>query len=250
MKGYFLAIFLLASTLTPAQEITGDIRGIVHDPSGALVSGATVQVINTDRNTVVRTLKTDADGAYVAPLLPLGHYKLVVNASGFQQYNATNIVLNVSDRRVIDVTLTVGGNTQTVDVTEAAEAINLETATASGLMTGNEVRELGNVTRNYEQLVSLQPGVASSLASDQLFVGVSNPVGTSNQINFSINGNRPTQNNWTIDGADNVDRGANLTLLAHPSNNPASTSLTNVVYNKITTARDPRQLQLALKLIF
>ena len=217
MKGYFVAIFLLASTLTPAQEITGDIRGIVHDPSGALINGATVQVINTDRNTVIRTLKTDADGAYVAPLLPLGPYKLVVNAPGFQQYNATNIVLNVSDRRVIDVTLTVGGNTQTVDVTVAAEAINLETATASGLMTGNEVRELGNVTRNYEQLVSLQPGVASSLASDQLFVGVSNPVGTSNQINFSINGNRPTQNNWTIDGADNVDRGANLTLLAYPS---------------------------------
>lgn len=84
-------------------------------------------------------------------------------------------------------------------------------------MTGNEVRELSNVTRNYEQLVSLQPGIASSLASDQLFVGVSNPVGTSNQINFAINGNRPTQNNWTIDGADNVDRGANLTLLAYPS---------------------------------
>jgi hypothetical protein len=48
-------------------------------------------------------------------------------------------------------------------------------------------------------------------------VGYSNPVGTSNQINFSINGNRPAQNNWTIDGADNVDRGANLTLLAYPS---------------------------------
>lgn len=209
--------FFLASTLTLAQEITGDIRGIVHDPTGALINGATVQVFNTDRNTVIRTLKTDADGAYVAPLLPVGHYKLVVISPGFQQYNATNIVLNVSDRRVIDVTLTVGVNTQTVDVTEAAEPINLETATASGLMTGNEVRELGNVTRNYEQLVSLQPGVASSLASDQLFVGVSNPVGTSNQINFSINGNRPTQNNWTIDGADNVDRGANLTLLAYPS---------------------------------
>jgi hypothetical protein len=84
-------------------------------------------------------------------------------------------------------------------------------------MTGTEIRELGNVTRNYEQLVALQPGIASSLASDQLFIGVSNPVGTSNQINFSINGNRPTQNNWTIDGADNVDRGANLTLLAYPS---------------------------------
>ena len=205
------------ATVTLAQEITGDIRGIVRDSSGALVSGARVDVVNTDRNTVIRSLTTDASGAYVAPLLPLGHYKLTVTAPGFQQYNATDIVLNVNDRRVIDVTLAVGANTQTVDVVAASEAINLETATASGLMTGNEIRELGNVTRNYEQLVSLQPGISSNLASDQLFIGVSNPVGTSNQINFSINGNRPTQNNWTIDGADNVDRGANLTLLAYPS---------------------------------
>jgi hypothetical protein len=205
------------ATFSFAQEISGDIRGIVRDPSGAVVSGAKVDVVNTDRNAVIRSLTTDANGAYVAPLLPLGHYKLAVAASGFKQYNATDIVLNVNDRRVIDITLVVGANTQTVDVTEAAEAINLETATASGLMTGNEIRELGNVTRNYEQLVSLQPGISSNLASDQLFIGVSNPVGTSNQINFSINGNRPTQNNWTIDGADNVDRGANLTLLAYPS---------------------------------
>jgi len=216
---YFLAgLFLgLATAFTLAQEITGDIRGIVRDPSGAVVHGADVEVINTDRNSVIRTLKTGADGAYVAPLLPVGHYKITVAAPGFKQYNATDVVLNVSDRRVVDISLTVGGNAQTVSVTEAAEPVNVETATASGLMTGTEIRELGNVTRNYEQLVALQPGIASSLASDQLFIGVSNPVGTSNQINFSINGSRPTQNNWTIDGADNVDRGANLTLLAYPS---------------------------------
>jgi hypothetical protein len=214
----FLSTFILGSTTyTLAQEITGDIRGIVRDTSGAAITGATVEVVNTDRNFTVRKLTTDATGAYVAPLLPVGRYKISVTASGFQQYNATDIVLNVNDRRVVDVTLSVGSNAQTINVTEAAEAINLENATASGLMTGNEVRELSNVTRNYEQLVSLQPGISSNLASDQLFIGVSNPVGTSNQINFSINGNRPTQNNWTIDGADNVDRGANLTLLAYPS---------------------------------
>lgn len=216
---YFLVVlvFCLATTFSLAQEITGDIRGIVRDPSGAVVNGASVEVVNTDRNSVLRSLKTGADGAYVAPLLTPGHYKLVVTAPGFQQFNATDIMLNVNDRRVIDISLSVGGNAQTVNVIEAAEPINLETATAAGLMSGTEIRELGNVTRNYEQLVSLQPGVASSLASDQLFIGVSNPVGTSNQINFAINGNRPTQNNWTIDGADNVDRGANLTLLAYPS---------------------------------
>jgi hypothetical protein len=214
---FFATLILSCSALSLAQEITGDIRGIVRDPSGAVVHGATVQVVNTDRNSAVRTLKTGADGAYVAPLLPVGHYKITVTAPGFQEFDATDIVLDVSERRVVDISLTVGVTTQTVSVTEAPEPIDLETATASGVMTGNEIRELGNVTRNYEQLVVLQPGIESSLASDQLFIGVSNPVGTSNQINFSVNGNRPTQNNWTIDGADNVDRGANLTLLAYPS---------------------------------
>src|ERR1700751_2048141 len=173
-----LVVFLVC--LVPSafgQETTGDVRGIVRDSSGAVVSGARVDVINTDRNPVIRSLTTDPSGAYVAPLLPLGNYKLTVTASGFQQYNATHIVLNVNDLCVIDITLTIGANTQTVDVTAASEAINLETATASGLMTGNEIRELGNVTRNYEQLVSLQPGISSNLASDQLFIGVSNPVG-------------------------------------------------------------------------
>jgi hypothetical protein len=62
---YFLGgLFLgLATAFTLAQEITGDICGIVRDPSGAVVHGADVQVINTDRNSVVRSLKTRADGA-------------------------------------------------------------------------------------------------------------------------------------------------------------------------------------------
>ncbi|MBZ5656266.1 MAG: carboxypeptidase-like regulatory domain-containing protein [Acidobacteriia bacterium] len=113
--------FCLTTSITQAQEIIGDIRGIVRDPSGAVVSGASVQVINTDRDTVIRSMTTGADGAYVAPLLPLGHYRLVITASGFQQYNATDMVLNVNDRRVIDVSLVVGSNSQTVTVTEAAE---------------------------------------------------------------------------------------------------------------------------------
>jgi hypothetical protein len=210
----FLAIF---SGLLLAQEITGDIRGIVRDPSGAVVSGATVDVTNTDRNTVIRNVKTDSSGTYVAAYLPVGHYKVVVHSQGFKDAETDNIVLNVHDRLTIDEKLEVGSSSQTVTVSESPSQVNLENDTATGLMTGSQVRQLTLVTRNYEQLVAALPGVSTNLASDQLFVGVSNPVGSSNQINFSVNGTRPTQNNWQIDGADNVDRGANLTLLAYPS---------------------------------
>src|SRR5438477_5240460 len=200
-----------------AQEITGDIRGLVKDPSGAVVSGATVQIINTDRGRTERTITTGSDGSYVASTLPVGRYQIVINAAGFQKYVANNIVLNVSDRRVVDAKLQVGTATQTVEVQETQTQVDLDTPAAAGLITGTQIRELAINTRNFAQLVALSPGVSTNLASDQLYVGATSPTGLSNQINFSVNGNRPTQNNWTIDGADNVDRGANLTLLNYPS---------------------------------
>ncbi|HET7184978.1 MAG TPA: TonB-dependent receptor [Terriglobales bacterium] len=201
-----------------AQEITGDIRGIVKDPTGALISGATVSVTNIDRNATIRTLKTGADGSYVAAFLPVGHYSVVVDAPGFKPYTASNIVLNVNDHRVVDVQLRVAGTEAAVTVQESTTAVDLQTPTAAGLITGVQVRELAINTRNFAQLVALQPGVSTALAADQLFMGPVNPVtGTSNQMNFAVNGARATQNNWTIDGVDNFDRGANLTLISYPS---------------------------------
>src|SRR5262249_31608976 len=70
--------------------------------------------------------------------------------------------------------------------------------------------------RNYIQLVTLLPGVSNGNV-DQPYIGTTNPIGTTNVIQISINGARSSQNSWTIDGADNVDRGSNLTLLNYPS---------------------------------
>lgn len=210
-----LALWFACASL--GQEVTGDIRGIVRDPSGAVVAGATVKVINTDRNETLRTLTTGSDGSYVAPYLPVGNYEVAVEASGFNKFIGPGITLNVNDHRIVDVTMQVGAVTTSVTVEQSAVAVDSATAEAAGLISGTQIRELALPTRNYEQLVALQPGVSTALASDQIYVGVSNPVGTSNQVNFAVNGNRPTQNGWTIDGADNFDRGANLTLLNYPS---------------------------------
>ncbi len=99
-------------------------------------------------------------------------------------------------------------------MTADAVQLNFENGMSQGLISGTQVRELVLNNRNYEQLLQLQPGVAYGGANDQLYIGVSLPSGTSNQVAFAVNGQRATANNWTIDGADNVDRGANLTLLA------------------------------------
>ncbi len=210
-----LSIIVVCSPVW-AQEITGVIRGTVKDPSGAVVPNAVVTVTNTDRNQVIRKISTNNTGEYVAPLLPVGHYTVTIEAPGFKKFTQTAIELNVNDRLTVDAALQTGNATETVNVEADPLQVNLQSATQEGLISGTQVRQLPLNNRNYEQLVTLQPGVTSN-AADSLYVGVTNPSGGVNVVSFSVNGNRNSGNNWTIDGADNVDHGSNLTLLVYPS---------------------------------
>jgi hypothetical protein len=208
---------LTASTLF-GQDITGSIVGTVNDATGSGVPGAKVTVTNSDRNAVMRTIVTEANGEYTAPLLPIGHYSVSVEGKGFKRSTKKDIELNVNDRLTINFGLEVGDVQQEVTVESSTAQVELQTSASQTLIEGRQIRELSLNARNYEQLVSLMPGVVFSGTGDQIYVGTSNPLtGQSNAVTFSINGARTDQNSWTIDGADNVDRGANLTLLSYPS---------------------------------
>ncbi|MCU1320661.1 MAG: TonB-dependent receptor plug [Acidobacteriaceae bacterium] len=211
------AAITLCETNAVAQEVNGSISGTVTDPSGATVKGAAVTLTNTDRGQDVRTLTTNGAGFFTATSLPLGTYTVKFATPGFQSSSVTGLALHANDALTVNRKLVVGSSDQQVTVTADAVQLNLENGMSQGLISGTQVRELVLNNRNYEQLLQLQPGVAYGGANDQLYIGVSLPSGTSNQVAFSVNGQRATANNWTIDGADNVDRGANLTLLAFPS---------------------------------
>ena len=210
-----LMVFLWAATGW-SQEITGSILGTVKDATGAVIPGATVTVTNTDKNVVIRTTTTGSEGDFVASLLPIGHYSVAVEANGFKKSVQTNIELHVNDKLTLIFTMEVGNISQEVTVEASPLQVELQSPTSSGLISGVQIRQLSLNNRNYEQLVSLMPGVTSS-ASDQIYLGTTNPAGQTNVVSFSINGNRNSTNNWTVDGADNVDRGSNLTLLTYPS---------------------------------
>jgi hypothetical protein len=213
----FLLVIGLSLIRVMAQDITGSIVGVVRDQNGAAVVGATVTIKDTDKNIVVRTIKTDSYGAYSAPLLRVGHYSVTIEAPGFKQFTQTGIELNVNDRLTVDAALQVGGASEVVTVQASPIQVELQSATAAGLISDIEVRELPLNNRNYEQLVTLMPGVSSGMA-DQIYIGVTNPTsGAVNIVSVAINGGRNSQNSWTVDGADNVDRGSNLTLLNYPS---------------------------------
>jgi hypothetical protein len=211
-----LTALVLNAMPAAGQEITGTIVGIVRDASGAVVSGAAVTIRNTDKDIVARTSKTNQDGGYSAPYLLAGHYSVTVEASGFKKWVKNEIELNVNDRIAVDATLEAGAVSEEVVVTASAVQIETQTATAGGLVSSVEVRELPLNNRNFLQLVTLLPGVSSTM-TDQVYIGVTNPFGQTNSLKLSINGGRTSENAFTIDGADNVDRGSNLTLLNYPS---------------------------------
>lgn len=216
----FASLLLLAACFAAsmfAQDITGTIGGTVLDPSGAAVPKAKVTVTNTDRKQVVATLTTDASGVYLAPNLPMGTYSVKVEAAGFKTKDLAAITLNAKDNLKFNVSMEVGAITETVEIKEAAAELELSTPESSGVIEGQQVRELALGTRNFAQLVGLMPGVVNQTGVDELFVGVTGASGTTTTIPYSVNGMRNSSNNWTVDGADNVDRGSNQTLGSFPS---------------------------------
>ena len=213
----FMVIMMLCfGSFAVAQEQTGSIVGTVKDKSGAVVPKATVKVINTDTKEVVRTITADDRGDYVASLLPLGHYSVTAEAPNFKKALISNITLHQNDKLTFDPSMEVGSSDQTINVEASALQVETQSATASGVINGTQIRELALNGRNYEQLLTLVPGVSDAGNADQIYVGALAPQGTSTTA-FSINGGRREQSNYMVDGADNVDRGSNLTLLAFPS---------------------------------
>jgi len=210
-------VLTFAVSATAQQATTGNISGTITDSSGAVIKGATVTLTNTDRGEVVRTLTTTSAGYYTATSIPLGTYTINVTNAGFKTEAVTGLVLHAEDSLTVNRTLVPGAVTEVVSVTAASAQLDLSDATSAGLINSNQINELTMVSRNYESLMTLQPGVAYGGATDVLQRGPVGVNGASSVVNFSVNGGRSTSNNWTIDGADNLDRGANLTLYVYPS---------------------------------
>ncbi len=213
-------VVLLCLTLClclPAQEVTGSILGTIVDSSGAAIPGATIKLIATDRDMLVRTVSSDQDGNFSGPLLPIGIYSLKVELNGFKSLTKSGIELHVNDKLSFKLEMQVGEVTEQITVESSAVTVELQSPAAGGLITGTEVQELSLNNRNYIQLISLMPGAVSNSATDEVYIGTTNPLGSTNTIPFSLNGGRTSGNNFTVDGADNVDRGSNLTLMNYPS---------------------------------
>src|SRR5579862_9059887 len=202
-------LILFAPTLF--AQGTGSITGTVRDNTGAVVAKAEITLTNTGTRTALKTT-TNESGDYLFAAIPPGTYDLSVRAVGFNTYDATGIVLSVSQRARVDAALAVGEVKTTVTVEAAATTqVETESSEVSGVVTGKEVSQLVLNGRNFTQLISLTPGVSNQTGQDEGTVGVYGNVA------WSINGGRTEYNNWELDGGDNMDNGSNGTLNVYPS---------------------------------
>ena len=205
-----VALVLALAVPALAQRSTAALRGTVEDASGGVIRGARVKVANEETG-LVRTTETNADGLYTVAELPVGTYRVEVEAEGFKAAARTKITLNVADTRAVDFELETGAVTEVVTVEADVLAVQLVGGEVSGLITGEQARELPLNGRNFLQLATLMPGVS---APDFLNVKDKGLLGGSD---LSISGGAVTANLWTVDGANNNDVGSNRTILIYPS---------------------------------
>lgn len=204
-----LILSLLAAPLA-AQRFTASIRGTVTDPNGDALPGATVNLEGTETG-LNRTTFSNASGIYTFSDLPVGAYQVTVTLDGFNAAAVTDIALHVADVREVNAQLELGDVSETITVESEAIAVDTLSGEVSGLISGEQIRELPLNGRNFVQLTLLQPGVSAPEGFDTKNKGLLAGV------DLSISGSGTTGNMWTIDGANNNDVGSNRTILIYPS---------------------------------
>jgi len=197
-----IVLLLTLITLVPARlgaQVSGaTLTGSVTDPTGAVIPNAKVSIKNTATG-IVTNATTNSAGLYTVPNLIPGPYQVTVSAQGFQTELRTGITLTVGGQQALNVALRVGQTTQTISVSGAAPAVQLASSTVSGNVNRTTVVELPLNGRDWTQLATLQPGVAT--VNTQQTLGVNSPRGVRGYGNaMTISGTRPQENNYRMDG--------------------------------------------------
>jgi len=193
LSGLFLALlFLTVVSAGFAQLPTGTILGVVKDASGAVIPGATVTIRNVETD-LTRTITTGAEGAFRVPELPVGHYTVKFEKTGFKTQTQTSITLEVAQELAVNSSLDVGTSSQEITVTAEAPLVSTTTSSLSSIVDEQRVSELPLNGRNINDLTLLQPGVTQHIYVTTSQTGL---LGTE----YSSNGAPIRANLYLLDG--------------------------------------------------
>jgi len=183
-----VVVILLAAVFGQAQTFRGAINGTVADPSGAVVAGAIVRATNNATGVALSTVTT-TDGQFSFQDLPLGSYRITVTASGFQPVNVDNVQVAAGSVYTLPVKLNMGTQSTAIEVSAAAVIVDTTTSTQSMSIPSTVVQNVPLNGRDFTQLIATAPGYGGYSVGGY----------------GSLNGTRPNQMNWQIDGVDNND---------------------------------------------
>ncbi len=201
-----LIYLTFCAIISPAQTSTGRITGTVTDQTGAVVSGATINATNVGTSRTV-TVQSGSAGEYSIPALEPGPYKIEVTAPNFKS-STQNVTLETNQTLPVNVALTAGATTETVEVTGAAPLVATSSSDLGEVIQGKQVIDLPLNTRNFTQLATLTPGVSRGMNINGNSNGTQGNAETYRYNNsggavLNVNGLRPQANNFLLDGFDN-----------------------------------------------
>ena len=189
----FTFLLLLPTQNSFAQVDEGSISGTVQDPSGAVVPGAQVTLLNTDQG-ITLTATSNGAGQYTFSPVRIGHYNVSVSAPGFSTTNQQNLQVTVGAALQVNVQLKPGATSETVQVTTAPPELQTSESSVGQTVTGQTLNNLPLNGRNFTFLAQLGAGVNTPQADTR---------GNAASGAFTANGLTPAQNNYLLDGIDN-----------------------------------------------
>src|ERR1700731_708066 len=206
-KKFLLLLVLVFALVSVARaEVGGKITGVVKDQTGSVIAGASAIATNTQTG-VKLTTTTDQDGVFTLPVLSVGQYQIDVSSDGFKPYRKTGLAIDINSALVVDVTLQVKEQDQSIMVTEDAAQVETTDTQLGQVLGTKKVAEIPLNGRSYTDLFALQVGVtpittsgAGNSTSGGGF-GTVPAAGEANTGQFSINGQRESDNAYYLNGA-------------------------------------------------
>jgi hypothetical protein len=202
-----LAVMFFAGAAFPQGAQTGGITGVVKDPHGGTVAGATVEIYNEKTGILERTLQTETDGSYTVTPLPPGSYRVEISASGFKKFRGIGVPVRLNEITRQDAALEIGELAQSVVVEATPTLINTVSATTGQPVDAHTLSSLPLASPNFLFLLALSPGASGDMP-DVRSAGRGN-------IDINVNGQRTTNNSASLEGIN-----VNDFNLAHFDNVP------------------------------
>ena len=211
-RSVLLSTLALLVCLTPWSALaqgSGEISGIVTDPSGSTIVGASVSVTDVATG-ITRNAQSTSSGLYSFPAISPGTYNISAEAKGFQKQQRSNITVQVQQAARVDFQLKVGDVNQTLEVTGTADLLATDDSTVGQVIENKRILDLPLNGRSYLSLTALAPGVSntSSPINATSFQG-----GLRSAASITVAGQRNTFNHYTLDGIENTDPNFNSYVL-------------------------------------